>query len=201
MQTVTPLRSVQYKWLGSQFIVYIAQLILAVKSDFWIFSLKPYAASNHSLMSALFTKAMKKQNLIFNTNKPNALFSTSSARFSEEQSRAQAWLSSMGVLSGCLWLPGVQMKCVVPICFSLTVWWRRARCIHTAGGGLDRGIGSRDATAVIGAPRSRPWYHLYHLEMAHLGMGLAGIRRDPTACHLNEFAQLRGMNFLCGENA
>lgn len=34
MQTVTPLRSVQYKWLGSQFIVYIAQLILAVKSDF-----------------------------------------------------------------------------------------------------------------------------------------------------------------------
>lgn len=44
------------------------------------------------------------------------------------------------VLSGCLWLPGVQMKCVMPICFSLTVWWRSVRCIHTAGGGLDLGV-------------------------------------------------------------
>lgn len=42
---------------------------------------------------------------------------------------------------------------------------------------------------------------MYHLEMAHLGMGLAGVRRDLTACHLTEFAQLRVMNFLCSENA
>ncbi len=85
------LRPVQHKWLGSQFIDYITvyfgckiRLMTAPRSN-----LLTQTVSNRCLMSALLTKAMKNLNLIFNTNKATALFSTSSGRFS-------AWLSSMG---------------------------------------------------------------------------------------------------------
>lgn len=183
MQTISPLRPVQYKWLGSPFIAYFGskfRLMTAPRSNLL------HAASNHS---PLFTKAMKKQNLIFNTNKPNAVFSTSSARFSE------AWLSSTGVIRVPVAPRGPDEVCNAHLFFADCMMKERQMHTHSRRRSGSRGIGSRDATAIIGAPRSRPWYHLYHLEMAHLGMGLAGIRRDPTACHLTAFAQLRGMSF------
>lgn len=184
MQTVSHLRPVQYKWLGSAFIAYFGskfRLMTAPRSNLL------HAASNHS---PLFTKAMKKQNLIFNTNKPNAVFSTSSARFSE------AWLSSSGVIRVPV-APGVQMKCVVPICFSLTVWWRSVRCIHTAGGGLD--------LAVLGVVMLLPLSEhqgagrgitctIWKWHIWASGWQASGVTRQPVI-------SLRLHEFLCSESA